>query len=378
VIFFALFTCAANRRLNRLAASSANRLGRTVLIALMPVLTLALALPQAPAMGASQAALNLQKMLDYNNAERNARGIRPLDRNSTLDGQAQRWAEKLAAEGQMYHRPSTYALSVGFFSGAENLAWRDSSLSASQAHNMWMDSSTHRRNMLDPAFHAAGFGVACSTKSGRAYAIAVVEFGGDAAPSRSTPAASPHVAGGQSTSGVGCSGSVADQAAPPPPASSTSPAAAASPPATSPTGAAPVNTQVKQAQAPSGSAMAGQPSPSTSPVAKYTTKSHAPPPAGNPQVIAGNKSETAVASPEPIQGEAGPSPGGSSAENTELASAQSETGRRDPTRLLLSALAAGAAYLFLLRAFGIRAFRTRAFGIGRTQRRGYSPRHSSH
>ncbi|MDQ4148660.1 MAG: CAP domain-containing protein [Actinomycetota bacterium] len=158
----------------------------------------------APAFAGSPS-VNKQKMLEFNNAERNARGIRPLSRNSALDAEAQRWAEKLAAEGRMYHRSSTYALSVGFRSGAENLAWHDHSISASQAHNMWMQSASHRRNMLDPAMTAAGFGIACSTKSGRAYAIAVVEFGGDSPPAQSTPPSNPHVAGGTAVDGVGCS-----------------------------------------------------------------------------------------------------------------------------------------------------------------------------
>lgn len=114
----------------------------------------------------------------------------------------------------MYHRSSIYAVSVGFTSGAENLAWHDTSISASQAHNLWMSSSTHRRNMLDAAFNSAGFGVACSSKSGRPYAIAVVEFGGDARPAQSTPAPNPHVAGGQSVDGVGCTANDVDPPAP--------------------------------------------------------------------------------------------------------------------------------------------------------------------
>ena len=121
----------------------------------------------------------------------------------------------------MYHRSSTYALGVGFASGAENLAYHDYSLSASQAHNIWMDSGVHRRNMLDPAMTSAGFGIACSTKSGRPYAVAVVEFGGDSPPARSTPPAEPQIAGRGSVDGVGCSASDVDPL--PAPARITSP-----------------------------------------------------------------------------------------------------------------------------------------------------------
>jgi hypothetical protein len=331
--------------------------------------TLAMALPAAPALAASQSATNLQKMLEYNNAERGARGIRALSRDSRLDAEAGRWAEKLAAEGKMYHRPSTYALSVGFRSGGENLAWHDDSLSASQAHNMWMDSSTHRRNMLDPAFNAAGFGIACSTKSGKAYVIAVVEFGGDAPPARSTPPASPHVAGGQSLTGVGCSGGDDSQAPPPPPPATLKSPASVSSPTASPGAANPAaaNLQAKKASTPTPTVAIKHTTPPASPAAVTMTKPTTTP----PTKASGQGSENLTAQGSaPVQAplaESDQPDSGTGAGEAELTAARSATTRTNPGRLMVTVLAAGLAYLFLLRVVGIK----------RPRRRYYSPRHSS-
>jgi uncharacterized protein YkwD len=336
------------------------------LITLLLAAVLHLTVPQAPAQAASQAAVNLQKMLEYNNAERSARGIRSLSRNSTLDAEAQRWAEKLAAEGRMYHSSSTYALGVGFRSGAENLAYHDYSLSASQAHNMWMNSASHRRNMLDPAFHAAGFGIACSTKSGRAYAIAVVEFGGDSPPSRSTPSATPHVAGGQSMTGVGCSGSES-QEPPPTQGSSKSPATKSVPSAPAPSTAKTPAKLEKQSTSPSPSGTAAKPKPSASPAGGIATKPTSSPTTGTQNDDGSDLATIAGSSQgETPQAEAEPLFGSSKADQAELAVARSPAPRKGAGRLMLTTLAAGVAYLFLIRIFGVK----------RPRRRTYSARHS--
>jgi uncharacterized protein YkwD len=355
----------AGSRLGMPSATSREKV-RAGLITLLMAGALHLTVPYAPALAASQTALNLQKMLEYNNAERSARGIRSLSRDSRLDAEAQRWAQRLASEGSMYHSPSTYALSVGFRSGAENLAYHDFSLSASQAHNMWMNSSSHRRNMLDPGFHAAGFGIACSTRSGRAYAIAVVEFGGDSPPSRSTPPASPHVAGGQSMTGVGCSGSEPEEASRLAPSSK-------SPITTSPpTGPAPATTPAKRepkqtASQPPGST-ATKPRASATPAGEIATKPSNSPLTGTQQELAGEGAKITVTSPG-AKPQAGTDPfsGDPQADQTELASARSRPTRSGSGRFVATALAAGLAYLFLIRVFGMK----------RPQRRRYSPRHYS-
>lgn len=358
--------CGAGNNVS-LPADISNPRVRAGLITLLLAAALHLTLPQAPALAASQTAVNLQKMLEYNNAERSARGIRSLSRNSTLDAEAQRWAEKLAAEGRMYHSPSTYALTVGFRSGAENLAYHDYSLSASQAHNMWMNSSSHRRNMLDPAFHAAGFGIACSTQSGRAYAIAVVEFGGDSPPSRSTPPASPHVAGGQSMTGVGCSGSEREEA-PPPQGSSKSPATKSVPSDPAPsTVTGPARVQQKQPIPPSPSGTAAKPKPSASPAGGIATKPTSSPTPGTQEDVQRDQARIAGSSQgEVVQPEGKPLLRDPRDDQAELAASSSPAPRNGAGRLMLTTLAAGMAYLFLIRVFGVK----------RPRRRSYSPRHS--
>lgn len=96
----------------------------------------------------------------------------------------------------MYHSPSYAGMSVGYRSAAQNLVYQDNSLSAAQAHNMWMASGVHRKNILDPDFSNVGIAIACSAASGKPYVMAVVEFGGDGSPSTSTPDRNPQVAGG--------------------------------------------------------------------------------------------------------------------------------------------------------------------------------------
>ena len=158
-------------------------------------------------------------MLEFMNDERQARGIRTVARDSALDQKAQAWAEKLAAEGKMYHSSSYAGMSLGYRSAAQNLAYHDDSLSASQAHNMWMASSVHRKNMLDPDFSHVGVAIACSSASGRPYVMAVVEFGGDGSPSKSTPPRNPQVAGGSGNArAMSCDNSPAAAAVTAPPA----------------------------------------------------------------------------------------------------------------------------------------------------------------
>lgn len=165
------------------------------------VLVLMTAFP-ALAAGADPATVsfNQDKALEFVNAERTARGVAPVARDPALDGPAQQWAEKLAAERRGYHNESIPAFEAGYASGAENLAWGPT-LNAAQSHLLWMGSDEDRRSMLDPAFSSAGVGLACSTASGRPFVVAVLELGGSGAPASAIPPAQPRVAGNESMSG---------------------------------------------------------------------------------------------------------------------------------------------------------------------------------
>ncbi len=218
-----------SRRLPRASLSNLARLAICLAFAAFGVS--ALGYPASAAV--TNASANNQKMLEFMNAERAARGLSPLSRDPRLDALAQSWANKMAANRDMYHpKPPQAMTGAGYRSGAQNLAWHDTELTAAWAHNFWMNSAPHRTNILDPAFTHTGIAMACNPSGGRyPYVFATVEFGGNSTPLSSTPPASPHVAGSQSSPGAGCGSDAAPQppppAAPPPPV----PAPVAPPPA---------------------------------------------------------------------------------------------------------------------------------------------------
>jgi hypothetical protein len=249
------------------------------------VATVVLALGLVPGVATAavtNAAANNQKMLEFMNAERAARGLSPLARDSRLDALAQSWANKMAAARSMYHPSPPQAMTgAGYRSGAQNLAWHDTVLTGAWAHNFWMNSAPHRKNILDPAFTHTGIAMACNPSGGRyPYVFATVEFGGNSTPLSSTPAASPHVAGSQSIAGAGCDGAATAPPAPPPPAPAPPPPAPAAAPVASAKAAAkpspskpsPSASSAKKAASPSPPAKASaspkpKPSPSASPSA---------------------------------------------------------------------------------------------------------------
>ncbi|MEX0790596.1 MAG: CAP domain-containing protein, partial [Actinomycetota bacterium] len=124
--------------------------------------------PAVASAAVTNASANSQNMLQFMNAERKARGLPPLARDPRLDALAQSWANKMAAARTMYHPGTPQAMSgAGYRSGAQNLAWHDTVLTGAWAHNFWMNSSPHRKNILDPAFTHTGIAMACNPSGGR-------------------------------------------------------------------------------------------------------------------------------------------------------------------------------------------------------------------
>lgn len=181
---------------------------------------------------------NASKIFEYHNAERAARGIGGLAPDPRLDANAQQLAESLAARGVLEHSASI-AGSLGYAAGGQNLASRLPTLNASQASYQWMTSDTHRRNILNPGFTNVGIGIACSTASGRAFSVAVVDFGGDSL-SPGIPPQNPITvpAGALQGHSLACGGSAAPVPAvpvpPPAPAPAPVPVPAAAPVAPKP------------------------------------------------------------------------------------------------------------------------------------------------
>ena len=92
------------------------------------------------------------------NAEREGNGLAPVLMAPDLAAKAQRWAETLAASGQLAHSNLTDGLAPGWRTVGENVAV---AVDVTDAHRALMRSPEHRANILG-AFTHAGFGAAQS------------------------------------------------------------------------------------------------------------------------------------------------------------------------------------------------------------------------
>lgn len=251
----------------------------------------------AHASDADEIPFNTARILEFHNAERAARGIGPLSRDPRLDQHAQQLAEQLAARGVLEHTPS-YARTIGYPAGGQNLVYQGPAMNASQAHYLWMTSDNHRKNLLNPGFTHAGVGIACSRASGRPYPVAVVDFGGQTL-SPSVPPQSPITVGANALSGhaLVCDGTSAAPAPQPPP-----PAPAPQPPPPAPP--APVPAAAPVAPRPAAPKPAAAPTPAPAPPAAVPAPPAGPPPEkeppADPQAMA-----VAAAQPTSTEPEAG-------------------------------------------------------------------------
>ncbi|PWJ45604.1 Putative cell wall binding repeat 2 [Quadrisphaera granulorum] len=148
---------------------------------------------------AAQAAPDQQVITDMqagHDHERASRGLDPLHRDSRMDAVAQAWADKLAADSSSLRHSDVdpaydYRTHIpgGWRGAAENAAqhWAG----GGDLVWMWMNSSGHRANMLNPAFDAAGYGAARGS-DGRLWAIVVFgDYYNGAWPGSSIPTATP-------------------------------------------------------------------------------------------------------------------------------------------------------------------------------------------
>ncbi len=96
------------------------------------------------------------------NAQRTARGLRPLAYTSCPDRYAEYLAARLRTSSTLYHQSMTNLLrGCGATRVAENLA--RARTSAPALVSMWMGSSVHRANILDPYVTQIGVGTTCAT-----------------------------------------------------------------------------------------------------------------------------------------------------------------------------------------------------------------------
>lgn len=91
------------------------------------------------------------------NAERTARGLRPLVPSGTLIAKAQGWAERMAASGAARHSNLAEGAGNDWRVLGENVG---AAASIGEMHGMFMDSPNHRASILDGRYDRFGVGVA--------------------------------------------------------------------------------------------------------------------------------------------------------------------------------------------------------------------------
>ncbi len=135
-----------------------------------PVLAL-VAMALAVSLVASSCVSNNQTtVFNQINSSRTSRGIAATGANQWLSDFAQDWADYMAANCTVGHS-RTYASSNPYrWRGLAENVGRATSLSG--MHNAFMNSTSHRANILNPAFNYSGTGVA----KGCGYYFVVHEF----------------------------------------------------------------------------------------------------------------------------------------------------------------------------------------------------------
>jgi uncharacterized protein YkwD len=124
------------------------------------------------------------------NAERARRDLRPLRLNRRLGAAARRHSRAMARKRFFSHTSPNGATFVdrirhtGYLSGAhswhigENIAYGSGDLSAPRAiGNAWMNSASHRANILNSSFRSIGIGISLGTPSGDGGATYTTDFG---------------------------------------------------------------------------------------------------------------------------------------------------------------------------------------------------------
>jgi uncharacterized protein YkwD len=102
-----------------------------------------------------QASIESQ-LLSLTNSARTRAGLPALASSSTLVSIARGWSAKMAAAHRLSHNPSLASSVSGWYSLGENVAQAGS---AAQAQSLFMGSSEHRANILEPLYNRVGIGV---------------------------------------------------------------------------------------------------------------------------------------------------------------------------------------------------------------------------
>lgn len=105
-----------------------------------------------------------ERLVDRINEERSARGLRSLAFAPRIAAFARRHSERMAADAQVFHtdRRARAGAAAGRAAG-ENVGVGSA---AGEIHDAFMDSRSHRHNILEPHWTHVGVGVAVGSRDG--------------------------------------------------------------------------------------------------------------------------------------------------------------------------------------------------------------------
>ena len=121
------------------------------------IASLALGMMIAGATTASASSGDEQGFVSRINAERRERGLRALVVKSDLTTVARRHSRDMAAEGGIWHNPRLPEQVNGWERLGENVGVGGS---VQELHDAFMDSQSHRQNILKSAYNEIGVGIA--------------------------------------------------------------------------------------------------------------------------------------------------------------------------------------------------------------------------
>lgn len=112
-----------------------------------------------------------QQLIDATNAYRAQKGLPALKPMPALNNVAQDWANRMARENRLYHRPNFSAhYPSGWRLASENVLQNNRGATAQDLVSQWSRSPGHNANMLNPSITHIGVGVAYS-QDGKLWAV---------------------------------------------------------------------------------------------------------------------------------------------------------------------------------------------------------------
>ena len=106
----------------------------------------------------------MDELVDLHNQARINKWLwkaKPLNKNDKLMLYAQTWANKMAAGKGLVHSSMRDIMTLGFSSVAENIAVGQKS--PEEVMKTWLNSSGHKRNILNSSFTEVGCGMSLSS-----------------------------------------------------------------------------------------------------------------------------------------------------------------------------------------------------------------------